>query len=307
NWIWANLKSYRPPSFRIEFRPASFYNKNNNKHLWESRMNIDPITWFDLKWCECGDNEEFQRKCLAKARSYIKKYRTSIPEQMPIKPLEKAIIGPQYCDYQLSCKKGGYDGHPKHTRIICDTTAEGQRDDGNRPCGQYIMDEYIVMEWPAASIMELFPKQTNDSMEIEAEKNFNFEKSNFIFTTKKETIRDILIFLMPPWHLSNRELIQLPLFWATIILTIEAIALNSGQWETDGSNDKRLIDCHGHAHLLLNLTFINACDDTLFRALEGRVINPANYLKQNAQLLHFERLKNHEFDSKQTDDFSKRL
>lgn len=71
---------------------------------------------------------------------------------------------------------------------------------------------------------------------------------------------------MPQWHLSNRQLVQTPLFWATAIYTgrllnrqlqqkvpdaqqrlvIEAIAINFGQWETAGSFDRRLVDCHAH-------------------------------------------------------------
>ncbi|CAF3202877.1 unnamed protein product [Rotaria socialis] len=67
------------------------------------------------------------------------------------------------------------------------------------------------------------------------------------------------------------------------------------------------MDCHAHAHLLLDLAFINACDDTFFSALKSRVDQPPNYLKQNTQLLHFERLQNHEFDSQQMANFSQRL
>ncbi|CAF3379726.1 unnamed protein product [Rotaria socialis] len=45
----------------------------------------------------------------------------------------------------------------------------------------------------------------------------------------------------------------------------------------------------------------------LLNPLEGRVDEPPDYLKQNTQLLHFERLKNHEFDSQQMANFSQRL
>lgn len=34
---------------------------------------------------------------------------------------------------------------------------------------------------------------------------------------------------------------------------------------------------------------------------------PANYLRQNTQLLHANRIQNHEFDSQQMDNFSERL
>lgn len=50
--------------FRLELRPASFYNKEVKHNLWELKMNIDPTTWFDLKWKECGDSEQAQQNCL---------------------------------------------------------------------------------------------------------------------------------------------------------------------------------------------------------------------------------------------------
>ncbi|CAF3776468.1 unnamed protein product [Rotaria sp. Silwood1] len=164
-------------------------------------------------------------------------------------------------------------------------------------------------------------------MEQGIDENFDIDQLHFIFTANKETIRDLVIFPMPPWHLSNKDLIQLPLFWATVIIAskmlhrelqkklsseeqmwpIEAIEINFGEWETAESYDKRHLDCHGHAHLLLALSFMNACDDTFFRTLKGRVMQPPNYLRKNTKLLHFERLQNHEFDSKQMAELSTRL
>ncbi|CAF3321517.1 unnamed protein product [Rotaria socialis] len=104
--------------------------------------------------------------------------------------------------------------------------------------------------------------------------------------------RDLLAFPMPQWHLNNWQLIKLPLFWAVAIYAtrmlnrqlekklegvpkiypVEAIAINFGRWETAGSYDRHLIDCHAHAHLLLTTQFINSCDDTFYRPLKGRVV-----------------------------------
>ncbi|CAF3792938.1 unnamed protein product [Rotaria sp. Silwood1] len=159
------------------------------------------------------------------------------------------------------------------------------------------------------------------------DENFNINQLRFIFSVNREITRDLIIFPMPPWHLTNRQLIQSPLFWATAIISskmlhrqlqqkllseeqmwpVEAIAINFGEWETTGSYDKRHIDYHAHAHLLLTLSFSTACDDTFFRTLKGRVMQPPNYLRKNTKLLHFERLQNHEFDSKQMAELSTRL
>ncbi len=109
--------------------------------------------------------------------------------------------------------------------------------------------------------------------------NFTPDHSRFIFSVKKEIIRDLVMFPMPQCYLSNKQMIQLPLFWATMIFTsrmlkrqaqqknpgaqqtypVDAIAINFGQWETAGSYDRRLVDCHAHAHLLtyVMIVFIN--------------------------------------------------
>lgn len=146
--------------------------------------------------------------------------------------------------------------------------------------------------------MQLFSDEILDSMKLKTGTQINFEKPYFIFMAKKEIIRDLVIFPNFPRHLSNRELVQLPLFWAMTIITckildhelerkissdqqpiwpVEAIAINFDQWETAGSYDKRLVDCHAHAHFLLNLTFINACDDTFFPKLKDQANDPPNY------------------------------
>ncbi|CAF3580399.1 unnamed protein product [Rotaria sp. Silwood1] len=306
--------------FRLELRPASFFNKHIENNLWQLRMNVDPVNWFDLQWHQCNNNEENHRERLAKARSYIQKYRSFVAEEMRHTPLHEPIIAPDYCGNRLTCKnKNYYPDHARHANIICKAIAKGQRNDGDRECGQYLMNEYIVMEWPVKPIMQLLKDKTYNSMEQGIDENFDIDQLHFIFTANKETIRDLVIFPMPPWHLSNKDLIQLPLFWATVIIAskmlhrelqkklsseeqmwpIEAIGINFGEWETAGSYDKRHIDCHGHAHLLLTLSFMNACDDTFFRVLKGRVNQPPDYLRQNAHSLQFERLQNHEFDSKQ--------
>ena len=40
---------------------------------------------------------------LIQARSYIKQYRTFIPEQIQEETAESPITPPQYCEYPLSC------------------------------------------------------------------------------------------------------------------------------------------------------------------------------------------------------------
>ncbi|CAF3792988.1 unnamed protein product, partial [Rotaria sp. Silwood1] len=41
--------------FRLELRRASFNHKDIKNQSYELRMNVDPVTWFNLQWCQCGD------------------------------------------------------------------------------------------------------------------------------------------------------------------------------------------------------------------------------------------------------------
>ncbi|CAF3484825.1 unnamed protein product [Rotaria socialis] len=105
--------------FRVQLRPASFYNKDKDiqYQLWELRMNVDPVSWFDLQWRQCEDNEEYQHKCLAKKKNSI-------------------------------CAD-----HPKHSTIVCRTKAKRQRDDDIRPYGQYLIEEFIVSTFEIFSFL----------------------------------------------------------------------------------------------------------------------------------------------------------
>jgi hypothetical protein len=124
----------------------------------------------------------------------------------------------------------------------------------------------------------------------------------------------------PPWHITNRKLVCLPLFWTTVIYTcrllrnellsksqndikwpVDAITINFGQWESAASKEKYTLDCHGHAHFLLTLDFINKCDDKFFRPLKGRQEAPPNYLDDNTKLLEDQRLLSYEMRAYQQD------
>ncbi|CAF1197435.1 unnamed protein product [Rotaria sordida] len=154
-------------------------------------------------------------------------------------------------------------------------------------CGLRIFDETVVMKWPVSA----------------------------------EHVRDLLLHPSPPWHIVNRELVCLPLFWTTAIYTcrflhkelcekknsddvkwpVDAIAINFGQWESASSREKYAINCHAHAHFLLTLDFIDECNDNFFRSLKGRQKAPPNYLYENAKLLEHERLLSYEMQAYQKD------
>lgn len=154
---------------------------------------------------------------------------------------------------------------------------------------------------------------TNDN-NIDYGVNFHSQTSSFVFTSKRETIRDLVMYATPPWHITNRKMARLPLFWSTVIYAcqflyselrsqtnrdniqwpVNAIALNFGKWETGGSYSTHAIDCHAHAHLLLTREFISECNETFFRPLQGRQNAPPDYLHQNAEILERERLLSYE-------------
>lgn len=144
--------------------------------------------------------------------------------------------------------------------------------------------------------------------------NFHWQTSSFVLTSKRETVRDLVMYTTPPWHITNRKISRLPLFWSTVIYTcrflhselrlrtnhdniqwpVNAIALNFGKWETGGSYSTHAIDCHAHAHLLLTREFIHECNENFFRPLQGRQNAPPDYLHQNAEILEHERLLSYE-------------
>jgi hypothetical protein len=154
---------------------------------------------------------------------------------------------------------------------------------------------------------------TNDN-NIDYGLNFQWQTSSFVFTSKRETVRDLVMYATPPWHITNRKMARLPLFWSTVIYTcrflyselclqtnrdniqwpVNAIALNFGKWETGGYYSTHAIDCHAHAHLLLTREFIYECNETFFRPLQGRQNAPPDYLHDNAEILERERLLSYE-------------
>jgi hypothetical protein len=313
------LDAEKPPllfnnQFRLELTPVRFHNRNASEPIrdhWELRLNLDPVAWFDKRWRDAISEME-KDEYLIVAREYVDKYRHFVEEEFPEPSLQEPIVPSRYCDYQTSCNNSSMKGHPKHAKLICDQ-ANLQRTDGNRLCGQYFCDELIAMHWPVETC--LTKRFHTGGMDLG--QNFDWNTSRFIFQAKKEIVRDLVLFPMPPWHLSNKQLIQLPIFWEHAILLcrfmrdelstrykqknitrdswcVDGIALNFGRWETAGSEDKRAVDCHGHAHFLLNLAFIEQCDDTFFGTLKGRQEAPTNYYRQNVESMEKERLISYE-------------
>lgn len=171
---------------------------------------------------------------------------------------------------------------------------------------------------PCAFILVL---KTPPSSEQNYGVNFNHTNSSFTWTSKKEPVRDLLMHPTPPWHITNSGLVCLPVFWFMVIYTcrnlrdelrgkkksndvnwvVDAVAINFGQWETAGAKEKYALDCHGHAHFLLSLDFIDQCDDGFFAPLRGRQNAPPNYLYENLKSLEDERLLRYEMIALQQD------
>ncbi|CAF1409062.1 unnamed protein product [Rotaria sordida] len=122
--------------FRLEFLPRSFYNRGTgaaNNSLWELRINLDPMTWFDWKWSHVSLlSHDTQREFLFLARAYVDKYKNFIseeyldaPKQMPLAQSNKAA-------------RYGSDCHHK--------VAGQYRNNG--VCGLSIFNETVVMKLP---------------------------------------------------------------------------------------------------------------------------------------------------------------
>lgn len=77
----------------------------------------------------------------------MQKYRSFVADQLPPISLHEPVTAGRYCENQLTCKKA-FSDHPKHSTILCKAVAKGQRDDGNRQCGQFLIEELVVMILP---------------------------------------------------------------------------------------------------------------------------------------------------------------
>ncbi|CAM4757365.1 unnamed protein product [Rotaria magnacalcarata] len=285
--------------FRLEFRPASFYKTgdeaSNNKH-WELRMMLDPVAWFDWKWSDASPSYDAQRELLAVARAYVDKYYNIVPEEY-LNPPKQMPLPSKHSEARPTLSNEHY--YSTRPQLKCTGKMHGGKN-----CEHHIIHERIVMEWRLCLENNCIPKS-----------------ASFIFTNKKENVRELLLHPTPPWHIVNRELVCLPIFWSTAIYTcrllrnelmgkkllndvkwpVDCIAINFAKWESASFNEKYAIDCHAHAHFLLTLDFIDQCDDGFFSPLKGRQDATPNYLKENVKLLESERLLSYEMRALQQD------
>ncbi|CAF1093680.1 unnamed protein product [Rotaria sordida] len=282
------------------------------------RIELHPVVWFDYYWQK---NEQEQRiDFLNKARTYVDKYRHFVKYEHLSEPKFEPLVSERHCRYQTTCEKeGGKYAHALHSTLICLENGSMLRDDGLQKCGQFFVNSTIAMQWPVKSMLNSHISILTNDNNIDYGLNFHWQTSSFIFTSKRETVRDLVMYATPPWHITNRKMACLPLFWLTVIYTcrflyselylqtnrnniqwpVYAIALNFGKWETGGSYSTHAIDCHAHAHLLLTREFIDECNETFFRQLQGRQNASPDYLHQNAEILERERLLSYELRSYQ--------
>jgi len=295
--------------FRLELRPVSFF-QSDPTNLWELRLNLDPVVWFDYHWQKNEDRINF----LHQARMYVDKYRHFVKYEHLPDPKFEPLASERHCRYQTTCdKEGGKYAHALHSTLICLENGSMLRDDGLQKCGQFFVNTTIAMQWPIKHMFNSHSSTNDHHMDYGL--NFHWQTSSFVFTSKRETVRDLVMYATPPWHITNRKLSRLPLFWSTIIYAcrflyselclhtnreniqwpVNAIALNFGKWETGGSYSTHAIDCHAHTHLLLTREFISECNENFFRPLQGRQNAPPDYFHQNAEVLERERLLSYEF------------
>jgi len=135
--------------FRLELRPASFYNSDPQLiNLWELRLNLDPIVWFDYYWQKTEQRVDF----LNKARSYVDKYRHFVKYEHLPEPIFEPLASERHCSYQATCdKEGGKYAHARHSTLICLENGSMLRDDGLHKCGQFFVNSTIAMQWPVKS------------------------------------------------------------------------------------------------------------------------------------------------------------
>jgi hypothetical protein len=135
--------------FRLELRPASFYDSDPRLiNLWELRLNLDPVVWFDYYWQKNEQRIDF----LNKARIYVDKYRHFVKYEHLPEPKVEPLASERHCRYQTTCDKdGGKYTHALHSTLICLENGSMLRDDGLQKCGQFFVNSTIAMQWPVKS------------------------------------------------------------------------------------------------------------------------------------------------------------
>lgn len=129
------------------------------------------------------------------------------------------------------------------------------------------------------------------------------EDPAYVVAARPTPTRDILV--CPIDHVTNIELVKSEPFWKIILITItklqdltkiqcpiEMISINFGLWETQQSEDKNAIGCHGHFHLNLTESGMKALQTVkeYENPLRGRNGHPDDYREKDIERLESSRL-----------------
>lgn len=218
---------------------------------------------------------------MEKATSFVQQQR-KLAHKLMERHLTEPVIEIEARDYCINPSNCKGNCSKEHAKIYCNVDLRRRGGAPSQPCN-----------WSAA-------------------KELILERDEFfVLMARMEPTRDLLLLPNPTndshgWkrHYSNTSLCCMPFFWETVVdvckglamtakvkeeAVISKVAFNFGNWETALSRDPRALDCHGHAHLDLELQAALALKET-YPVLIGRTNAPNNYIEENCSALESKRL-----------------
>ncbi|AYV86697.1 MAG: hypothetical protein Sylvanvirus6_38 [Sylvanvirus sp.] len=291
-------------SYRIEFVPVHLRTPGQPDGLWQIILMLEPLAWFDRQ--------------LSIYKTHISSFPKTAEE---FQFYENAL---KYVQHFRSLPRGqkGYRGAPSQTPLNFDSEDisngmlmcenDVMKSKGLTGCRQFMIPSLVIASFKVLS-EDIIADTNTTSKNVDTSAEEDGTTPRFILLPRREIVRTATMFPQPPYHMTNVELVNAPVFWRSVLFVIrwfsknmetksahspppvDGIALNFGKWESAPDLEDELsnftpIECHGHCHFFLTAKFIEECSENFFRPLKGRILDPERYYRTNSDILLRKRL-----------------
>eukprot|EP00742_Colponemidia_sp_Colp-10_P000622 GILJ01000680.1.p1 GENE.GILJ01000680.1~~GILJ01000680.1.p1 ORF type:complete len:374 (-),score=30.07 GILJ01000680.1:140-1261(-) len=261
-----SLSSPFHEAFRLELK------RNSTTGKWELRLKLLSISWFD-----CLVSGHGEAHAVTVAMDYVAKCLQEIGERPPIPASDTLIASQTYCSRPADCTFGRTCRNGAHANIFCKELTK-DNDGKQSKCNWFVRDELVIAP--------------------------NIE--GYVVMCRADPISELQIAPNPKvlGHFDNNILVTRPDFWRVVFQfienielkttgthVVEGIAINFGKWETKMSVNPRAVDCHAHAHILINgMMMDELAKGNGWTACAGRTMSPEDYLEKDIRDLQSYRL-----------------
>ena len=266
SWISDLFKLGLQEAFRIELCHIG--------DLWQLRLCIHPVAWFDLIREQNGEAD-----ALIHARAYL-----------------------ELCERE----------HIPATVLICEQASSGkcEFDDAGCDAKECIFRHVLWRCRHSIPLRTYNTKLVECGFPVFVEDLMADGENWTLHRRYQEGTRELL--LMPKAKFVEKDgfphgnvaMVQTPLFWHVALAesrqldaligdqsAVERIVINFGQWEAAERRDPYASECHAHAHVWLSKKFISDVSQEPFsEALAACHANPQDYLRENARALRERRI-----------------